>query len=1036
MRKWILLPILVATIWIAGTWRPEKGETVLWVLLGLGAVAALLVTKGAPVDALRREEEPSKLVLGNEAAVPSQAGLSPSDQDSPALKAGQVRESRLGLLGLALVAAGFTLHSRGMPMAGLVAWILATAALWRTRVGVMDGPRWLAGGRGQALLVVWALIAVVLLPAFWKTPDSLYNWEEYTVGGLLGTYRGEYRPDGGEVPYGMIYAPWKLLELSIPFNQGLMTDSYRVLLGGTPAAAAMRMFGVSLFSLRIYSVCMSLVAVVLFVWLVRSLSPDRRVLASICGIVLAGAPVFLVYGRTGTDVGPTLTWAILILVLIARVFWGKRRLMDALALGAAIGLSAYFYAVIRLQVLALLFWLFAMLIMRRFRPGLLRGLALVGGLILVLLPQLSKIEEVRESFLAGRGEQLIAMSESPDELRHFFPDEPLNPPFSWNLRLRYIARYMQLNLANWYRLFCGIDLHSAVSDYWNPTGEVLPQFLLVLALVGAIVSWRTLGFERASLLFVVFVSGACPSLMTNNVHAGRVLLALPAMIIWSGLAAMATAWWAGRILSAPRLISSLVFGSLALAVIWHHYEGFVRPMLQAGYPHRNYLRPVAEAAASSTDARLVVSPFPLEAAAFQFFLFPTHRIWFGDRPMIPTDVGPQPGPGVVQGLLVECENSDTMLLPPGDGMVFAKTTCIRRWMRSGIEPVSLPGTSDYMGFMESTEGSAANVMWLSETTPSATEYGFVPPKNDSSWEGGPMVMNGRTYFRGIGVHAWTRLTYDVPSNADRLKAMIGLSDEARECGGGRAQVQFFVRNQDGAVMFDSGMIKFDSHARPIDVDIAGATRVTLEVTEGENGADCDHANWGDVRIVLLAPGQQSVSPRATPVPPRPTPPPMEAVDSSSQVVWLSGLTPEQVEFSFAPPKMNVTWNDGPIEIGGVRHAHGIGMHATSSIRFAVPAGATQFRAIVGVSDQIRECERADVTFQIRDEQGSALFDSGIVTPRTPPLPVVLNLHAERSLVLAVGEGLNGGDCDHANWADASFIVPNATPSTPGSRDDH
>lgn len=152
------------------------------------------------------------------------------------------------------------------------------------------------------------------------------------------------------------------------------------------------------------------------------------------------------------------------------------------------------------------------------------------------------------------------------------------------------------------------------------------------------------------------------------------------------------------------------------------------------------------------------------------------------------------------------------------------------------------------------------------------------------------------------------------------------------------------------------------------------------------------------------------------------------VQSDRDTVLLGTLSPTSVEFGFAPPKTDRAWDDLPLVMHGVQYARGIGMHAPCSMSYAVPAGAAEFRALVGVSDGVRQCGRADVVFELRDQAGRVLASTEPLTPDQEPRELAVPLRGVTTLTLIAGEGRNGRDCDHADWVNAAFVV--ATPDTP------
>jgi 4-amino-4-deoxy-L-arabinose transferase-like glycosyltransferase len=156
--------------------------------------------------------------------------------------------------------------------------------------------------------------------------------------------------------------------------------------------------------------------------------------------------------------------------------------------------------------------------------------------------------------------------------------------------------------------------------------------------------------------------------------------------------------------------------------------------------------------------------------------------------------------------------------------------------------------------------------------------------------------------------------------------------------------------------------------------------------------------------------------RPTPTPPKPVtllPGPKE---------WLGDFQPLDVKFTFKPPQVDRTWDNSPLRMGGIEYAHGIGMHSISRVTYPVPANATAFQAIVGLSDGVRDCPVTGVTFEVRDNKDQVLYDSEFVDSSVPPQAVDVQLHDTKTITLVVTDGGNGPNCDHADWALAAFML--------------
>jgi putative heme-binding domain-containing protein len=121
--------------------------------------------------------------------------------------------------------------------------------------------------------------------------------------------------------------------------------------------------------------------------------------------------------------------------------------------------------------------------------------------------------------------------------------------------------------------------------------------------------------------------------------------------------------------------------------------------------------------------------------------------------------------------------------------------------------------------------------------------GFGVVGRDQSCMSNPLRIAGRTYARGVGVHAPSRLAYEVPEGVHAFVARVGLDDEAR---GGL--VGFEVRVDERSA-WKSGPIPGGQLARAYVEIPPGARRIELLVDDGGNGTNNDHADWCDAGFV-------------------------------------------------------------------------------------------------------------------------------------------------------------------------------------------
>ncbi len=166
--------------------------------------------------------------------------------------------------------------------------------------------------------------------------------------------------------------------------------------------------------------------------------------------------------------------------------------------------------------------------------------------------------------------------------------------------------------------------------------------------------------------------------------------------------------------------------------------------------------------------------------------------------------------------------------------------------------------------------TSAGAAYVVASPPAGTTYasdwqwleagnGWGPVERDTSvgeqaaGDGGPLTIGGRTYAKGLGVHAVSDIGFYTGERCETFSAEVGLDDETGNGGtaqgeaSGRGSVAFEVW-ADGARVAESGVLTGADPARPLSADIGGAESVRLVVTDGGDGVDYDHADWADARF--------------------------------------------------------------------------------------------------------------------------------------------------------------------------------------------
>lgn len=122
-----------------------------------------------------------------------------------------------------------------------------------------------------------------------------------------------------------------------------------------------------------------------------------------------------------------------------------------------------------------------------------------------------------------------------------------------------------------------------------------------------------------------------------------------------------------------------------------------------------------------------------------------------------------------------------------------------------------------------------------------------PVGMDVSVAGGPLVLGGHRFERGLGVHSRTELVYQVDGAFESFVASIGIDDAVRPQG----NVIFRVLG-DERILFDSGIVTGQDAPQDIAVDIKGVEALTLLVDYGEDLDIADAAVWGGARLLKPA----------------------------------------------------------------------------------------------------------------------------------------------------------------------------------------
>jgi hypothetical protein len=116
-------------------------------------------------------------------------------------------------------------------------------------------------------------------------------------------------------------------------------------------------------------------------------------------------------------------------------------------------------------------------------------------------------------------------------------------------------------------------------------------------------------------------------------------------------------------------------------------------------------------------------------------------------------------------------------------------------------------------------------------TAEATLDFLCPVRIDRSPDGNVITLRGHQYFKGLGMHPTTELTYDLGGRFRTFEATCGIDDEVLGPGYGRGtgSVVFAVK-VDGRTAYESGPVEGGREPVHVSVPVEGARTLTLVVS--------------------------------------------------------------------------------------------------------------------------------------------------------------------------------------------------------------
>ncbi|MFI9119087.1 sigma-70 family RNA polymerase sigma factor [Streptomyces bikiniensis] len=151
-------------------------------------------------------------------------------------------------------------------------------------------------------------------------------------------------------------------------------------------------------------------------------------------------------------------------------------------------------------------------------------------------------------------------------------------------------------------------------------------------------------------------------------------------------------------------------------------------------------------------------------------------------------------------------------------------------------------------------------------------------------------------------------------------------------------------------------------------------------------------------------------PKPSPEKPPPAPPVVYPVDELDYGIFGDGTKPE-----VSMAESGFMWQRRGLSVGSTRYAHGVSVHAPSSLVIDLNRQCTSYDAVVGVDDLSALFGVGGVRFSVYGD-GQRLWRSGVIEAGDPPVPVHVDITGRSRLRLVVEESGPLGRAAIADWA--------------------
>ena len=150
-----------------------------------------------------------------------------------------------------------------------------------------------------------------------------------------------------------------------------------------------------------------------------------------------------------------------------------------------------------------------------------------------------------------------------------------------------------------------------------------------------------------------------------------------------------------------------------------------------------------------------------------------------------------------------------------------------------------------------------------------------------------------------------------------------------------------------------------------------------------------------------------------------------AYSQVNDTVWLSTLDVSMATTGWGQKGVNVSCMGNPLILNGVQYRSGFGTHSPGTLYLKLGGKAQRFHAVVGVDDE-EKASSGSIIFIVYGD-GELLCQSSKLVSGGKSEEINVNTAGIDTLLLIVDGAGDGINYDHADWADAYFLVKGKKP---------